>query len=170
MTAVGIDPSLTRTGIATADGKTITVATKAVAGYRRMGRLALIRDAVAESITEDVMLVAIEGYAHGASNQAHALGELGGIIRMAVWTRGVPFIDVAPNTLKKFACGNGRGGKPQVVANARERLGYEGFDDNEADALWLRELALHLIGDPVVELPKVHTDALRILRAEFGEY
>ena len=39
-------------------------------------------------------------------------------------------------TIKKFATGNGRAGKPLIIAAARS-WGFEPADDNEADALAL---------------------------------
>lgn len=43
--------------------------------------------------------------------------------------------------IKKYATGKGNAGKPMMIKAAQEKLGYEGNDDNEADALWLLELA-----------------------------
>lgn len=43
--------------------------------------------------------------------------------------------------IKKFATGNGNAGKPLMIKIAGEKLGYPGNDDNEADALWILELA-----------------------------
>ena len=44
-----------------------------------------------------------------------------------------------PASLKKYATGNGNAAKIDMVIAARDRLGYEGKDDNEADALWLEQ-------------------------------
>jgi len=43
--------------------------------------------------------------------------------------------------IKKFATGKGNSGKPIMIQAAKDKLGYEGDDDNEADALWLLQLA-----------------------------
>ena len=45
--------------------------------------------------------------------------------------------------IKKFATGKGNSGKPAMIEAAQEKLGYEGEDDNEADALWILELLKH---------------------------
>ena len=45
--------------------------------------------------------------------------------------------------VKKFATGKGNAGKPLMISSAKEKLGYEGNDDNEADALWILELTKH---------------------------
>lgn len=43
--------------------------------------------------------------------------------------------------IKKFATGKGNAGKPKMIEAAQKKLGYLGKDDNEADALWILELA-----------------------------
>lgn len=48
--------------------------------------------------------------------------------------------------IKKFATGKGNSGKPAMIEAAQERLGYEGNDDNEADALWILELLKFELG------------------------
>lgn len=47
----------------------------------------------------------------------------------------------SPSEIKKHATGRGNAGKLDVIAAARRTLGYTGSDDNEADALWLLDLA-----------------------------
>lgn len=47
-------------------------------------------------------------------------------------------------TIKKHATGKGKASKQEMVDACRDRLGIEPQDDNEADALWIRELAAHL--------------------------
>ena len=42
--------------------------------------------------------------------------------------------------IKKFATGKGNAGKPKMIQAAKEKLGYTGNDDNEADALWILNL------------------------------
>ena len=40
-----------------------------------------------------------------------------------------------------YATGKGSAGKPAMIKAAKDKLGYPGNDDNEADALWMLELA-----------------------------
>lgn len=42
--------------------------------------------------------------------------------------------------IKKFATGKGIANKEQMIEAAKDKLGYQGNDDNEADALWILEL------------------------------
>lgn len=154
MTPMGIDPSLTSTGVAVRNA-VFTIGSK----LKGPARLAAIRDELDPHLA-GVDLVAIEGYAHGAPHQLAALGELGGVIRTALWEHDIEYVDIAPNTLKMYALGIGRGNKTEVVLAAHKRLGYEGANDDEADALWLRAIAADLLGEPIVDLPQTHLRAL----------
>lgn len=75
-----------------------------------------------------------------------------------------PMVVVPPTSLKKYAFGKattlGTSTKTASVVSARERLKYQGYSDDETDALWLAHVGWHLIGRPVVDLPKHHTDTL----------
>lgn len=154
MIAMGIDPSLTATGVAVGNA-VFTIRSK----QRGVQRLVDIRGQLRPHLP-GVHLVAIEGYAFGAPQGMAALGELGGVIRTAIHEAGADYVDIAPATLKMFALGVGRGSKTDVVVAARDRLGYQGTSDDEADALWLRAIAAHLLGKPVVDLPESHLRAI----------
>jgi len=54
--------------------------------------------------------------------------------------KNVELQTVHNGTLKKYACGNGRASKPEMIA-AAQRLKLGVVDDNESDALWLLEWA-----------------------------
>lgn len=167
MKIVALDPSLTRSGYAVVDtggfagppSKPVTgvVTTGKLAG---MARLDFIRRQLL-SHAEGADLAVIEGYSFGAKGSAvFQLGELGGVIRLALWRMDVPYVEVAPSKLKKYATGKGVGGKSGVLVEAVKRLGYDGSDDNEADALWLLHMALDQHGLAWAKLPEVHRVAL----------
>lgn len=128
---------------------------------RGMARLAWVREEVLV-LAEGADLVAIEGYSFGSRGRQHATGELGGVIRLALWERDIPVVDVPPSSLKKYATGRGNAGKDQVLAAAIRRLGFQGHDHNEADALWLRTMAQDRYGlhDGGPAVPKAHRSAL----------
>lgn len=158
---IGLDLSLTETGISTPEETTHlkTPASK----IKGMRRIQAILDFVWKKITPyyENPLVMVEGYSYGSRGNAMiSIGELGGIVRFDLWGKGIEYMEVPPSTLKIFAAGKGNVGKTEVVVAARERLGFDGMNDNEADARWLRELGLHLQGEGTVELPKTHTRAL----------
>lgn len=54
---------------------------------------------------------------------------------------------VNPSTLKKFATGDGRANKEQMIRSCREKYRYEAEDDNAADAchLWHYYIRKHRI-------------------------
>lgn len=154
---VGLDLSLRSSGVAAGPGQVTTIRPGNVTGMDRLHR---IRDRALDHC-RDASLVVIEGYSYGSKHRAHQMGELGGIVRYTLWTNRIPYIDLAPGTLKKLATGKGNSNKYGVMSAAMRRLGYAGTDDNEADALWLRQAGLHLLGLPcAVTLPKTHTAAL----------
>ena len=50
----------------------------------------------------------------------------------------------SPQTVKKHATGHGHSGKEQMIAHARHRWpDVTFFDDNQADAMWLLDLAIN---------------------------
>lgn len=163
MRLVGIDPSLTALGLATPER---VWAVKPPDRLRGPARLVYLRDATLEAC-QGAAIVTVEGYSHASRHAAHALGELGGVLRVALYETGVRSVDVAPSSRAKYATGDGGAGKDQVLAAAIRRLGYQGHDDNEADALWLRAMALdHYLGESVV--PKAQRDALHALVTKKG--
>lgn len=52
----------------------------------------------------------------------------------------IEYCTYSASEIKKFATGKGNCSKEEMITAARERLSYEGNDDNEADALWLLEI------------------------------
>ena len=154
---IGLDLSLTATGVACDHN-----CSKATTNLRGCERLIFVRDYVADLTHKHLLpFVVIEGFSFGSNNRsAREIGGLGWVVRVMLHETQVPWIEVPPATLKKYATGKGNVGKVEMVVSARERLGYEGHDDNEADALWLRAIGLELLGRPLVELPKTHRDAL----------
>lgn len=144
LSMVGLDLSLTSTGWAIgANGSARTGRFLPPKGHDRgVQRLAWVRDSVLELVHHAAAdVVALEGYAFGRMNQAHHLGELGGVVRLALSEAGVPWVEVPPSSLKLYATGKGNAGKEEVLAAAIRRLSYGGHSNDEADALWLLMMA-----------------------------
>lgn len=156
---VAFDLSLTATGVAAGWGETV-IASK----LRGMPRLAEIRREVmgrcdgGPGMAAD--LVVLEGYAFGRPNQAAHLGELGGVIRLALHDAGIPYVDVPPSNVKKYATGKGNAPKPDVRMEVFKRHGRDIANDNECDAFVLRAMALDHYGAPLVAMPATHRAAL----------
>lgn len=68
------------------------------------------------------------------------------IIRMVAVRRGISYKGIMGTTLKKFATGNGRASKEQMVLTATQRYGKV-KDDNQADALHLLAYARENLDD-----------------------
>jgi Holliday junction resolvasome RuvABC endonuclease subunit len=159
LNVVGLDLSYSGTGFAHAGGSQ-KVAPKKGAEMPSCARLLWFRETI-DSLLTGAQIVAIEGYAFGAMHsQAHKIGELGGVIRLMMWEKGIPYVDIPPTSHKKYATGAGNAKKDAVLASAIRRLGYEGSSHDEADALWLRAMALDHYGMPVVVVPSTHKEAL----------
>ena len=67
--------------------------------------------------------------------------EIQGQIKTVCEDNHVEYRAYSSTEIKKFATGKGNSGKPVMIKAAQDKLGYAGEDDNEADALWILELA-----------------------------
>jgi Holliday junction resolvasome RuvABC endonuclease subunit len=89
--------------------------------------------------------VAIEGYAPSAKFNRELLGELGGIIRLAVHEAlhevCPPPLIVSPSSLKKFATGKGNVPKDNVMLAVYKKWDAEFTSNDLADAYTLARIA-----------------------------
>ena len=152
---LGLDLSLTATGYAYTDEVVGTFKPKT----RGMQRLRDIRSNLLE-LAHVADVVVLEGYAFARPNQAHQLGELGGVIRLELFERRIPYVEVAPAALKKFATGKGNAPKDAMIAAAIRRFGFEGSDNNEADAWMLRCMGLTYYAPTADAIPGYQLEAL----------
>ena len=159
---VGLDLSLTSTGFAVVTGIGRHAETIRRPQYKGTERLRSIRDAISERVRGiSPNLVVVEGYSFGSrASQSHSLGELGGVVRVELDAIGARWVALPPSTLKKYATGKGSANKELMLTEAVRRLGYAGSSNDEADALWLACAGHHLLGAPVVDVPKVNAGAL----------
>ena len=149
---VAFDPSIAATGVALADGTVETIKyPKGVKDDRRLNvilertlEVAVGADyAVLELLPQHMKAAGITGMAQGA-------------VRIGLNIAEVPYASLSPGTVKKFATGKGNADKPDMRMALYQRAGLDLKDDNQVDAWWLRALALHWLGHPVVQLPKSH--------------
>lgn len=154
---VGIDPSLTATGIATPE-VLLTVKHPKLRGAER---LIALRDAILHRIgTPD--LIVLEGYSYGSRGRGMLnLGELGGVIRVAFHEAGYPLAIVPPAVLKRYATGRGNCVKELVGTAAVRRLDIDPADSDQADAAWLRAMGCDAVGEPLCPMPAAHRAALK---------
>lgn len=163
---LGVDLSLTGTGIALPDGFTFTIDCESLKG---LARLEYIRTSIMEYFVPR-QLVVLEGFSYGSKGQSvYEIGGLGYIIRLALWDANIPFVEVPPSSLKLYATGKGLAKKTAMAVAALKRTGQEFDDDNQCDAAWLRWMALDHYGYPEFEVPATHRKALeKIVWPEIG--
>lgn len=154
---VGIDPSLTATGLALPDGGLTVVGGAADLGDER---LVVIHRAVADACTRHRPVLAViedlPKHAHGAG----LTGMVQGVVRLALRQAGVPYARMVAATLKKYATGDGGAVKPDMRMALYKRTGIDERNEDKVDAWWLRHAGLDWLGRPVVELPKQQRAAL----------
>lgn len=103
----------------------------------------LIQVALVSRITK---LAVIEGYSHASKFNNYVQTELGVAVRMACYRASVPFVEVSPSTLKKFATGVGKGDKSLIRLGVYKRWGFEHASDNVVDAYVLARIGLCAVG------------------------
>ena len=158
MIVVGLDLSLTSTGIAWLDlddrnHGCATIHTEPDHADPMHGaRLEIIKNSVWYAI-RDADHVVVEDLPNGAKGVAYT-ARVHAIVGWMLARDRIPYTLVPPATLKMFALGKGVGTKTEMTLAASRRLGYEGHSDDESDALWLAHLGAHLLGHPAVDLPR----------------
>ena len=137
-----MDLSLTSTGYVLLDDQVIEdvvwhgcVGSKELRDVERLQMFdTWIRDAMRPRIVDRV---AIEGYSYGSPaghTRAFGLGELGGVIKLAIHQAGIPLHIIAANTWKKVLCGKGGLKKDQVRLELFKRFGVEFTSQDTLDA------------------------------------
>lgn len=162
---IGIDPSLTATGIASSLGWCLKVGQSGITTLGLDARLDAI-DMLVEQIVEHVgrpELALIEqpafSRAVGGAMERHALWWL--LVR-ALRRREIPVAIVYARGRMRYATGKGAATKSAVVDAVARRLPMfaTGGDDNLADAAVLCAMGADRLGVPMVVMPATHRAAL----------
>ena len=156
-----IDPSLTSTGIVVLrDGKVeLAVTTKNKPALGTIDRVRLIYErivCVAESLTDGKQwqapdLIVIEGFSYGSKGRSvFDIAYLGWRIREELerlrTEDNIPWLEVPPSQLKKFATGQGNANKEIILQQVYKRWGVEFSDNNQADAYVLAQIGRAYLG------------------------
>ena len=178
---VGIDLSLTSTGLADSYGQTRRVQTKpAGTGVAEvLARLHTISEAVSNFANVYVVdpaywepspaLVVVEGPSFASTGgQQHTRSGLWWMAVDAVNDYGIvndppiPILVVPPTTRAMYAAGKGNAGKDEVLASAIKRYPAWDITGNDiADAVVLCAIGARLLGQPIEgSLPKANLRAL----------
>jgi Holliday junction resolvasome RuvABC endonuclease subunit len=174
MTILALDLSLTATGWAKSLDEFGVCRPGGVRGVERLQILenwlySRIVDATSAFATPTVDLALIEGYSYAAKGSAlFQIAEWGGVARLTLYQHDIPFIEVPPAVLKKYATGRGNATKPDMRMALYKRSGLDVADDNAVDAIWLLAIGRQLVDDPLWEMPKAQVDALGKLEVPEG--
>lgn len=159
---VGIDPSLSGTGLAVialdVDGEVVAAGATTIkipTGLDQIDRPLKIMGGVEKWVSScgkhlsSIFIEDLPKHAHSAGLTGQAQGVVRAGISLAedIAEHRVSVFSVAPATLKKAVTGNGRADKDQVTKAVVEKIRglYTPADDNQADALALALLARDLL-------------------------
>lgn len=162
MIVVGLDLSLTSTGVARLDTRGTELFTAALKpGERRdWARRDWLLDAI-DGHLDVCSLVVVEGIAYGSRfGKPHERAGLWWLVADQVRKRGVELAAAAPKSVKKYATDSGDATKAQMVAAARRSFPLFDGGNDEADALWLAEMGAHRLNRPRAIYPAACTKAL----------
>jgi crossover junction endodeoxyribonuclease RuvC len=151
---LGLDPSLTSTGICYGTGpddwQSLAVVSKARGEdvLSRVKRCEFVVEQIERIlVTVKPRLILIEDYAFASKYGKPAYrAELGGLIRWHCIEYTPHILEVAPTSLKKFATGKGAGDKSLIQAHVQRRWGQMFETDDECDAFCLYQMALCISG------------------------
>lgn len=169
----GIDQALTESGIGTlettVDGYTWSTSVVRSPSKARLAAVGLDFDevtqalrirAIATSIAERIparSLVVVEGLAFDAHDTSRKLAGLRWTLLEEVRRRECRIRSVGPQQRAKYATGNGRASKDEVLAAVREQYpGAEVPNHNVADAVTLAAIGARIAGHPVEAHPAAH--------------
>ncbi|MCU1488249.1 MAG: hypothetical protein JWN67_4995 [Actinomycetia bacterium] len=165
---VGLDTSLTATGVVAADGKPITIKPRTSGMPSRLDEL--VNGTIHHLRPCGADVAAVEGLnPHGIQGMTMAkLGAAREILCWAMWRDGIVVVDIPPSNLKLYATGKGNAPKEEVwdAAVAASPAGLEPRTNDEGDAFWLRQIALANyapLHPDLVEMPDDHRRALVVL-------
>jgi crossover junction endodeoxyribonuclease RuvC len=146
----GIDPSLQKTGLVIMESDGTIICEKLITPKKLKGveRLQFIRNELLSNLKKyHVTVVSIESYSFSSRGRAmFNLGELGGVIRLALFDNQFPYFDVSPSSLKSFIAENGLADKEMMRKAVLRKYKLDISEDNICDAFSLARMGL-VLGD-----------------------
>lgn len=191
MIVVGIDPSLTGTGIIVLRngelGKALTTKNEPKLGtIERVRRIYEQINNVIENLStcyvnayigdkrmirwEPPSLIVIEGFSYGSKGRGvFDIAYLGWRIREELeryrTEDDIPWLEVSPSQVKQFATGKGNANKEIVLQQVYKRWGVEFNDNNQADAYVLAQIGRAYLSE-IDNLTDFQQKVIRALRKE----
>lgn len=151
--AIGVDQSANHTGVVVLSegGDLLCAATiePLEHGLRDRARLRYIRDQLELLCREHgpFKVGVWESYSMESKHRAFLLGEVGGIVQLALDTHAEQVFSAAPAALKKFATGNHLADKDTMKRFVQTTYAAAFEDDNLADAYALAQLGRALLAE-----------------------
>lgn len=151
---IGIDPSLTGTGVSDGDTTWLVRSSgkKTDSLAQRTERLLDLRNRILDHTIVGTDLILIEGPAYAShTGHMHDRSGLWWQLVTALHLRGHQIVEVPPKVVKKYATGKGNAPKSALIdAAARRFPGVDtgDGDENRVDALWLAAMGVDWLGGP----------------------
>jgi Holliday junction resolvasome RuvABC endonuclease subunit len=178
--SIGLDLSLVGTGVVILEnGKIVAqelikskpVGDKPIDELERIRKIVRqINDSVSRNgpYADEVGLIAvIEGLAFMAKGTSLVqLSALNYMTRAMLAEHYIPFVIVAPTSLKKFVTGNGASKKDVMLIETYKRWGVTILDDNVNDAYGLAQIGLALLGGNSKATNKLQGEVLSLLKKQ----
>jgi crossover junction endodeoxyribonuclease RuvC len=173
---IGIDPSLTGTGVAVVDTPTLHGFTAALhlvksapsgsAWTARHDRIHELANTIGQYLDGFPTVVVMESPAYGAQAQKsasiHDRAWLWGQIYHQARKRGLPVLTATPTQRIKYVTGRGVGDKDVVLAAAIKRWPTVNItNNNTADAMIFAAMGARAVGYPVDNVPAVNQETIK---------
>lgn len=136
MRIMGVDPSISSTGVSFPDAETMAIKPRSKNDLRLTEIGNELMFAVRTARPDLVVIEDLAGVYPGKS--ARIIPMLHGVIRDRLQQDMIPFMVLNPRTVKIFATNNGGADKDEMALSARRRLGRTYPTDDECDADWCR--------------------------------
>jgi crossover junction endodeoxyribonuclease RuvC len=172
---VGLDLSLTASGVATPEGvwtitskgaKDASLVARAIRLQRILQQIFVEVSRAANEARGDVLVVLEAPAFSRTTGHQHDRSGLWWLVvhEIGSWDR-IDLVEVQPTARAKYATGKGNAGKDEVLAAVVRRYpDVEVRNNNEADALVLRAMGCDHLGSPLADVPQTHRAALEKIR------
>lgn len=181
MKTIGIDLSLTGTGICILENEKI-VDTKLIKSKKEgdtptdeiIRMYSIVEEVVEEFLIYNskeeisVDLVLLEGISYMSKNTT-ALSQLSGLsymVRSELFRNDIPFVIVAPSSLKKFITGKGNSPKDIIMMEIYKGWGETITDNNKADAFGLAMIGQYLL-NPKIKMEQYQKEVINLLKKQY---
>ncbi len=159
---VGLDLSLASTGVASSRGTVNRVRSHPSAEVTTLSRLRIIRAQVMDHVRH-ADLVVVEGLSLASQSGQHLTrAGLWHLVMDEIDSACIPWAEVPPTVLKKYATGKGNADKDTVLLSVARRFpDYPIRGNDEADAVALVAMGSDWLGHPLTTMPAAHRAVLQ---------